>query len=125
QMLLDFPTVGEPHYAQAIPADLITKNSVKYFPMQENTHPYAAKSEGEARVERNGSEVHVYLTTIRTHFAPDNIEGIQVGDKVYFHVTNLEQDWDVPPGFAMIGAQTTELLVMPGETRTIIWEPKR
>lgn len=125
QMLLDFPTVGEPHYAQAIPADLITKNSVKYFSMQENTHPYAAKSESEARVERNGSDVHVYLTTIRTHFAPDNIEGIQVGDKVYFHVTNLEQDWDVPHGFAMIGAQTTELLVMPGETRTIIWEPKR
>ncbi len=125
QMLLDFPTVGEPHYAQAIPADLITKNSVKYFPMQENTHPYAAKSESEARVERNGSDVHVYLTTIRTHFAPDNIEGVQVGDKVYFHVTNLEQDWDVPHGFAMIGAQTTELLVMPGETRTIIWEPKR
>lgn len=125
QMLLDFPTVGEPHYAQAIPADLITKNSVKYFSMQENTHPYAAKSESEARVERNGTDVHVYLTTIRTHFAPDNIEGIQVGDKVYFHVTNLEQDWDVPHGFAMIGAQTTELLVMPGETRTIIWEPKR
>lgn len=125
QMLLDFPTVGEPHYAQAIPADLITKNSVKYFPMQENTHPYAAKSEGEARVERNGTDVHVYLTTIRTHFAPDNIEGIQVGDKVFFHVTNLEQDWDVPHGFAMIGAQTTELLIMPGETRTIIWEPKR
>lgn len=125
QMLLDFPTVGEPHYAQAIPADLITENSVKYFSMQENTHPYAAKSESEARVERNGTDVHVYLTTIRTHFAPDNIEGIQVGDKVYFHVTNLEQDWDVPHGFAMIGAQTTELLVMPGETRTIIWEPKR
>lgn len=125
QMLLDFPTVGEPHYAQAIPADLITKNSVKYFSMQENTHPYAAKSESEARVERNGTDVHVYLTTIRTHFVPDNIEGIQVGDKVYFHVTNLEQDWDVPHGFAMIGAQTTELLVMPGETRTIIWEPKR
>ena len=36
---------------------------------------------------------------------PDNIEGIQVGDTVYFHVTNLEQDWDVPHGFAMMGAQ--------------------
>ena len=44
------------------------------------------------------------MTTIRSHFAPDNIEGIKVGDKVYFHVTNLEQDWDVPHGFAMLGA---------------------
>jgi nitrous-oxide reductase len=26
---------------------------------------------------------------IRSHLAPDNIEGIKVGDEVYFHVTNL------------------------------------
>ena len=32
---------------------------------------------------------------------PTTIEGIQVGDTVYFHVTNLEQDWDVPHGFAV------------------------
>ena len=47
-----------------------------------------------------------------------------MGDQVFFHVTNLEQDWDVPHGFAMLGANTSELLVMPGETRTIRWEPK-
>jgi nitrous-oxide reductase len=27
QMLLDFPTIGEPHYAQAIPADIVTTAS--------------------------------------------------------------------------------------------------
>ena len=54
--------------------------------------------------KRNGNEVHVYMTTIRTHFAPDNIEGVRVGDEVYFHVTNLEQDWDVPHGVAVMGA---------------------
>jgi len=43
------------------------------------------------------------MSTIRTHFAPDNIEGIKVGDVVYFHVTNLEQDWDIPHGFAVKG----------------------
>ena len=26
QLLLDFPTIGEPHYAQAAPADLIRNN---------------------------------------------------------------------------------------------------
>jgi nitrous-oxide reductase len=125
QLLLDFPTHGEPHYAAAIPADLIKSKSKKYYDLEENNHKYAAKNESEGRVERKGNEVHVYTTTVRSHFAPDNIEGVKVGDKVYFHVTNLEQDFDVPHGFAMIGANTSEILVMPGQTKTIIWEPKR
>ncbi len=124
QLLLDFPTIGEPHYAQAIPASVIEENQVQAFPLEENDHPYAAKRENETRVERNGKEVHVYLTTIRSHFAPDNIEGIKIGDKVYFHVTNLEQDWDVPHGFAVMGNQNGELLIMPGQTETLVWEPK-
>ena len=63
------------------------------------------------------------MTSIRSHFAPDNIEGVRVGDEVYFHVTNLEQDWDVPHGFAVKGAQNAELLIMPGETSTLKWVP--
>ncbi|HEX5131650.1 MAG TPA: Sec-dependent nitrous-oxide reductase [Candidatus Krumholzibacteria bacterium] len=122
-MLLDFPTIGEPHYAQALPADMIMNNSVKYYELSANKNPNAIKSEAEARVERKGNDVHVYMSTIRTHFMPDNIEGVKVGDTVYFHVTNLEQDWDVPHGFAIIGNQNSELLVMPGQTRTIAWHP--
>ncbi len=125
ELLLDFPTIGEPHYAQAIPADMLMDKSVKYFPLEENNSPYVARTEAEARVERKGKEVHVYMTTIRTHFKPDNIEGIKVGDTVYWHVTNLEQDWDVPHGFAVQGARNSELLVMPGETRTMVWYPER
>jgi nitrous-oxide reductase len=125
KLLLDFPTMGEPHYAQGIPSDMLMKDQVKMFPTEKNAHPHATKSEAESRVERNGNEVHAYITTIRTHFSPDNIEGIKLGDKVYFHVTNLEQDWDVPHGFAVQGAHTAELLVMPGETRTLVWTPQR
>lgn len=125
KLLLDFPTKGEPHYAQAIHADLIKPNSVKFFPIEENTHPYAAKGEGQSKVVREGDEVHVYLTAIRSHFSPDNIEGIKIGDQVYFHLTNLEQDWDVPHGLAVMGARNAELLVMPGQTRTLYWEPIR
>jgi nitrous-oxide reductase len=125
QLLLDFPTEGEPHYAQGIAADKVKENQKRFYEIDENNHPHAAKSEKETRVERNGNEVHVYMTTIRSHFAPDNIEGIKVGDEVYFHVTNLEQDWDVPHGFAMKGANNAELLVMPGETMTLKWEPKK
>jgi len=124
ELLLDFPTMGEPHYAQALPAELLMDKQVKFFPIEENKNPHAAMSEKEAGVERKGKEVHAKITTIRTHFAPDNIEGIKVGDKVFFHVTNLEQDWDIPHGFAIQGANTSEILVMPGMTRTIVWEPK-
>jgi nitrous-oxide reductase len=124
QLLLDFPTIGEPHYAQAIAADVIKNNSKKVFPLGENKHPYAVKSEAETKIVRNGNEVHIYMTSIRSHFMPDNIEGIKVGDKVYFHVTNLEQDFDTPHGFAVTGATNTELLIMPGETCTSVWYPK-
>ncbi len=125
ELLLDFPTVGEPHYAAGIAADIVAKNSRKIFKLEENEHPYAVKSESEAKVVRKGNEVHVYMTMIRSHFAPDNIEGIQVGDKVYFHFTNLEQDYDVPHGVSMIGANTSELLIMPGQTESFVWEPKQ
>lgn len=125
ELLLDFPTIGEPHYAAGIPADIIMKNSKKIYPLAQNKHPEATLSEQETKVVRNGNEVHVYMTMIRSHFSPDNIEGVRVGDKVYFHVTNLEQDYDVPHGFAMIGANTAELLIMPGGTKTSVWEPKK
>ena len=123
KLLLDFPTVGEPHYAEAIPASMIQANSLKIYKIEENEHPYAAKGESKARVERKGKEVHVYMTAIRSHLTPDNIEGIRLGDVVYFHVTNLEQDWDVPHGFAVKGAANAEILIMPGETQTLKWTP--
>ena len=61
----------------------------------------------------------VRATCIRSHFSPDNIEGVKAGDEVYFHVTNLEQDWDVHA--AIKGASNAELLIMPGETQTLKW----
>ncbi len=125
RMILDFPTMGEPHYAQAIRADVIKDKQLKMYPLADNQNPYRATSEADTKIERDGNEVHVYMTTIRSHFAPDNIEGIKVGDEVYFHVTNLEQDWDVPHGFAVIGMNTAELLIMPGQTRSLKWTPQR
>ena len=124
KLILDFPTIGEPHYAQGAHRDVIAPNSKKIFKLEENKHPYVCKTEKDARVERDGKDVHIYMTMIRSHFAPDNIEGVKVGDRVYFHVTNLEQDWDTPHGLSMLGAQTSELLIMPGQTETFIWEPK-
>lgn len=125
KLLLDFPTMGEPHYAQGISADRIAPKSKKFYRIEDNKHPYRAMGEKDTRVERDGKTVHVYMTTIRSHFSPDNIEGIKVGDQVLFHVTNLEQDWDVPHGFGIMGANNAELLIMPGQTETLLWKPDR
>ena len=125
ELILDFPTIGEPHYAQAIPAELIKDKQLKIFDINTNKHSFATKNETDTKVIRKGNQIHVYITAIRSHFAPDNIEGVQLGDEVYFHVTNLEQDWDVPHGFGVKGAANGELLIMPGETLTLKWMPDR
>jgi nitrous-oxide reductase len=125
RMLLDFPTIGEPHYAQALPASIIKDKQLKYYSLAENSDPFAVKSEAEVGIKRTGRRVDIRMAAIRSHFSPDNIEGVQIGDSVYFHITNIEQDWDVPHGFAMIGMQNAEALVMPGATRTLLWIPQR
>jgi nitrous-oxide reductase len=125
QLILDFPTIGEPHYAGSMPASLIKDKSLKIYKLDQNKHPYVTMGEKEAKVVREGNKVHVYMSSIRSHFAPDNIEGVKLGDEVYFHVTNLEQDWDVPHGFAIKGALNAELLIMPGETSTLKWVPEK
>ena len=124
KMLLDFPTIGEPHYAQAIPASIIKDRSLKFHNLAENGNPHVARAESETNISRVGKTVHVEMIAIRSHFAPDNIEGVQVGDTVKFHVTNIEQDWDILHGFAVLGANTSEVILQPGETRTLSWVPK-
>ncbi|MEP7375227.1 MAG: Sec-dependent nitrous-oxide reductase [Chitinophagaceae bacterium] len=125
KLLLDFPTTGEPHYAEAIPASMLMNKQRKIFKLEENAHPYVSKGEGQTKAERKGNQVHVWMTAIRSHLTPDNIEGVKQGDEVYFHITNLEQDWDVPHGFAIKGANNAEILVMPGETQTLKWVADR
>jgi len=124
KLLLDFPTIGEPHYAQALPASLIKDRQVKFDKLSENTNPWVTKSEAEGGIKRTGKRVDVKMIAIRSHFAPDNIEGVQVGDTVYFHVTNIEQDWDILHGFAVLGMETSELIVSGGQTKTLKWVPK-
>ena len=125
KLILDFPTIGEPHYAQGISASRVMPKVKKFYPIEENAHPFKTLGEHDTRVEREGNNVHIYMTCIRSHFAPDNVEGLRVGDNVYIHLTNLEQDWDVPHGLAVLGAQNAEILVMPGQTETLLWKPKK
>src|SRR5690606_39204425 len=125
ELILDFPTIGEPHYAQGIAASVLKDKSVKIYDISKNKHQYVTMGEAKAKVVRTGNRVDVYMTAIRSHLAPDNIEGVFVGDEVYFHVTNLEQDWDVPHGFAIKNNPNAELLIMPGETVTLKFVPQK
>ena len=124
KLLLDFPTIGEPHYAQALPAELIKEKQVRFYRLSENTHPHVTRAESEAGIRRDGRTVHVNMIAIRSHFAPDVLEGVQLGDTVLFHVTNIEQDWDILHGFAVLGAENAELILSPGDTKTLKWVPK-
>ncbi len=124
ELLLDFPTIGEPHYAVSVPAEMLKDKSKKIYKLEENNNPNAVKAEKDVSVVRKGNEVHVNMTLIRSHPTPDNIEGIKVGDTVYFHVTNIEQDWDIDHGFAIFGSNNAEVLLMPGETKTLQWKPE-
>ena len=125
KLLLDFPTIGEPHYAQILPAELIKGSSVKFYSLAQNGNPYKIMKEADGRITRAGKRVDIKMLAIRSHFAPDNFEGVQLGDTVYFHVTNIEQDWDILHGFAVLGNNNSELIIAPGETRTLKWVPTR
>ena len=69
RLLLDFPTMGEPHYAHRRSRPTSScPNQVKIYRLEENTHPFRTLSEADSRVERDGNDVHVYMTSIRSHF---------------------------------------------------------
>jgi hypothetical protein len=66
-LLKDFPTIGEPHYAQAIEASKLMPNVKKIYSLENNNHPHAIKRTQDARVEREGNKVRVYMAHIRSH----------------------------------------------------------
>ena len=117
ELLYDFPTYPEPHYAAMIKADKL--NPDKLYSLAGNSRPDAVKSADQARVERKGNRVDVYMLQIRTHFTPDVIR-VRQGDEVYFHVTNIEQDEDITHGFGILNSNV-DMQVEPGETKVIRW----
>ena len=121
QLLYDFPTYLEPHYAQMIKAEKLKPFTV--YPLEKNTKPGAVLSADDIRIERKGNRVDVYGIVVRTHFAPDIVKVIQ-GDEVSFHWTNLEQDDDIAHGFGICWS-SKNMQIEPGETKTITWTAEK
>ncbi len=112
--------MGEPHYVQMIRRDKLKSVIQVYEP---GTDPLTwSRSEfaiaaGEERVERQGGDLHVYMSAQRSHFTPDVVEA-KLGDTLRLHLTNVEQTPDATHGFA-IPAYNIEASIDPGEVVNI------
>lgn len=118
KLLYDAFTEPEPHYAVMIKADKI--KAVEVYKKDDpywDKNPNAIWTAEEARIERRGKTVEVWMMSVRSYFAPDVIR-VNKGDKVIIHVTNIEQTRDELHGFA-IDNHNINLVIDPGETKTV------
>ncbi|HET7727961.1 MAG TPA: Sec-dependent nitrous-oxide reductase [Candidatus Limnocylindrales bacterium] len=121
RVIADMPIgFGEPHYVQMIRLDRF-QSAIDVYAA--GTDPLTmgssavATAPGEERIERDGTNVHVYMTAMRSHFTPDVIR-VKKGDHVTFHITNIEQSPDTTHGFAVPG-YNLQASLDPGEVVTM------
>ena len=117
QLLYDMPLpLGEPHYAQMIKADKLKPADVYkpagYDVVTDKPNPNAVTA-GKERIEREGKNVHVYMTSVRSHFTPDIVR-VKKGDTVHLHITNVEQAHDATHGFT-VGSYNVHSSLEPGK----------
>jgi nitrous-oxide reductase len=119
-LLVDMPLpLGEPHNAVGIRVEKLHPH-VRYE-MGTNSktgaiHPGKTLA-GQERIERNGNNVTIYATLVRSHINPERIT-VNKGDKVTIHMTNLERAQDETHGFT-IDHFNTHASLEPGETVTV------
>ncbi len=114
-MLYEAYTEPEPHFAQLVQADLL--KPIEVYPKAENKDPNAVWAAADAKITRRGNIVEVKVFSIRSYFAPAEIE-VQQGDSVVIHVTNAEQERDMLHGFGIAG-YNINVVMDPGETKTM------
>ena len=122
KLLYDMPIgMAEPHYVQIIKADKLNAfevyPEVGWNPETMSVDPNAITSEEQARIERDGNNVEIWMTVVRSHFNPEHVE-VNKGDHVIWHLTSLERTPDATHGFAVPG-YNINLSLEPGETQTV------
>ena len=116
-VIYDMPIgVGEPHYCQMIKADKLKSWSV--YPEvgwnpQTQSLDARAPQKGKEGVVRDGKNVTVNMTAVRSHFTPEHVE-INEGDHVTWRIVAIETAQDATHGFC-IGAYNINLSLEPGE----------
>ena len=120
QVIYDMPlTAGEPHYAQIIKADKLhpwdVYPEIGWDPLSQSVSENAVMP-GSEGVTRDGHEVTVNMTAVRSHFNPERGD-IKAGDPVTWTITNIERARDATHGFA-IPYYGINLSIEPGESIT-------
>jgi nitrous-oxide reductase len=120
RLLSDTPIgIGEPHYSQMIKIDKLHPRAT----YEVGTNIYTGERDanavesGKERIVRNGTTVDVYMTAIRSHFVPDQIE-VNEGDTVNIHITNIETAEDTTHGFT-INMHNIDLSLEPGKHENV------
>ena len=119
-LIYDMPIgIGEPHYAQIIKADKLDPwevyPEIGWNPHTQSPDPNVTLA-GEEHIERDGNDVEIWMTAVRSRFTPEHVE-INQGDHVVWHITNIERAYDATHGFALPG-YNINLSIEPGETIT-------
>jgi len=127
QLLYDMPITGaEPHYAQIIKADKLHPWDVYpeagWNPETQSLDPNAV-TPGTEGVTRDGKNVTVRMTAIRSHYTPEHVD-IEAGDHVTWTITSLERTRDATHGFA-IPNYNINLSLEAGESQTITFDAKQ
>ncbi len=119
-LLYDMPIgIGEPHYAQIIKSDKLEPwevyPEIGWDPGTQSPDPNGIMT-GEERIERDGNNVEIWMTAVRSRFTPEHVE-IKQGDHVIWHITNVERAYDATHGFSIPG-YNINVSIEPGETAT-------
>jgi nitrous-oxide reductase len=109
RLVAAFPSLPEPHDAVMIQRKVLEDYVVQTYERQ----PTAVKL-GEEKITRNGNQVDVYMTCIRSKFMPEQFE-VHQGDEVKLHLTNVETIRDMTHGFAL-SKYGINIAVDPGQT---------
>ena len=120
ELLYDMPIpLGEPHDVVSIAASKLKPATTYTMGTNSRTgkeSPFVTLA-GQERVERNGKNVTVYATMIRSHINPEHIE-VNKGDNVTIHLTNLERAQDETHGFT-VDLYNIHASLEPGKTATV------
>ncbi len=125
RVMYDLPIgFGEPHYAQIIKISRLKTWDI--YPEVGWDALKQSKAEVTAlqgRIEKSADKVEIFMPAIRSHFDPEHVE-VEEGQKVVWHITNLERTLDATHGFSINGYNIVAS-IEPGETVTVEFTAKR
>ena len=120
EMLYDLPIgLGEPHDVVSIAASKLHTSPTYAMGTNSRTgkqHP-AMTLAGQERIERDGKNVKVYATAVRSHINPEHIE-VNKDDNVTIYMTNLERAEDETHGFT-VDNYNVHMSLEPGKTASV------